>query len=300
MISPNFYSHLSNLFESSDHDCIAERAANYLLNLPSGEMSFDYHSIDSLVEKALNRYFIKMEKVLGSETSYLGRLYATKHGFTLKIRQDIPPFSFRFVEAHELAHTLAYNREITPPQRLFPNSRIEENLCDYTARHILLPEIFVGNFLDAIVAEDTGVRIDLIMRLSTTYAVKPWQIVRRICERKRNNIDAFVGLLWRKESEDIMRIVEAVNPRGIFIPIRDRSFKGEQVNQAPWDALRSSAEIHDVYESNIGSLSGRLRSTSFSTQFTAQFDPKHVIQLIYLEDLHQQMIRKWRKSRTIP
>jgi hypothetical protein len=63
-----------------------------------------------------------------------------KGGFQVLVTTSLRQARFRLSVAHELAHTLFYDRDSDPPRRLFPTSDREEHFCFDVARRVLAPE----------------------------------------------------------------------------------------------------------------------------------------------------------------
>jgi uncharacterized protein DUF955 len=61
------------------------------------------------------------------------------------LRTDLARQRYRFRLAHELAHTLFYDRSGTRPRRRFPVTAAEEAFCDRYARALLLPDDALAN-----------------------------------------------------------------------------------------------------------------------------------------------------------
>jgi len=68
-------------------------------------------------------------------------LLARRGGFDIAMRPTLREDMKRFVAAHELSHTLFYDRlaEDAVPVRAIPPSDEEEKICDALARRILMP-----------------------------------------------------------------------------------------------------------------------------------------------------------------
>jgi len=289
----NILTYLSNSLKCGKTESIPLAASNFLLSLPSETFVFGYQSIDILIDEALRRFAVRVEKVNDSETSYLGRLYTRTGGFTMKIRQDIPPLTFRFVKAHELAHTLAYDKTSARPRRLFPNSFEEENLCDRIARNALLPEFVLRNYLINIGLLTDNFDVKGLISLSREYGVVPWQTVRRIIEGGLQDIDKLVAILWKRESIDTLKIVDRLFPQGLYVPTRDRAFDSGDLNQTPWKALAKSDAIEEKALINIGALNGSLENTCFPYNYAGI---EWIVQVIVLDDAHKDKLSKWRTA----
>lgn len=81
------------------------------------------------------------------------RLLPTPHGFRILLDEALPPERQRMAIAHELVHTLFYDRPVIgSPRRLKPPSSWEENFCFDAARRILAPSRLVKapGFLDGL------------------------------------------------------------------------------------------------------------------------------------------------------
>jgi hypothetical protein len=85
----------------------------------------------------------------------------------------------RFTLAHELAHTFFFTTS-SPPAKLagYPRSRILEELCQYGARQLLLPEAALRRRL----AENDPVTSAFICRIADQFAASPEVVIRRLDE----------------------------------------------------------------------------------------------------------------------
>jgi len=70
----------------------------------------------------------------------LGRLLPNSGGFTILVDQRLKFQRYRFIVAHELAHTLFYTKDTEVPKRLLQTSNEEEWFCTDVARRLLAPD----------------------------------------------------------------------------------------------------------------------------------------------------------------
>jgi len=295
-MSVNLLTHLSKCYGTDNVETVARRAAEELVGSDLHPYDAGHRFVDRRVTEALQNLGVTVEKVGRSEASYLGRLYTTRSGFTIKIVEEIPPTTFRFVLSHELAHTLSYKASGTGPRRRFGNSKIEERVCDRIARQVLIPEDLLGNDLELLRLDDDPMPIADIKALSQDYAVKPWQIVRRVAERRPDLSEHFVAILWKQTEPTVFIIVDSVHPDGIFVPARDRSFSDASTNHFPWRIRNSIAAASTLESVRVGSLSGDLETSGFSYNFGGHH---WVVQLSRLDEKHRGQIDRWRAARTI-
>ena len=292
-----FASHVSEFLQCAPGTELSESAARYLLG------SIDYHEgkrpyelVDIALQDALSRYSVEVKNIDSTQSSRLGRLYTRLGGFLLKIRRDIRESTYRFVKAHELAHTLAYDRLGAEPRRYFSNSPSEEKICNAIARHLLLPkEMRSKTHPGPLLLSPVFLNASKFSDLAKDYRVHPWQIVRLEFEVKQSDTDSLVAILWRQETESVLHVVDCISPQGIYIPIGDRCFKGNRDNQGVWKGTEES-EVHMDYEYiTLGSLTGKLQSVSFRVPETGH----SIIQILKLDQLHLARASKWKSDRKI-
>lgn len=292
----DFPTHITALLKCGGQEELPSAAARFILGpvaaQPAIEQERSYVQIDALVEEAQRRFSVELKHVDAEQSAYLGRLYTRPGGFLLKIRTDIRPATYRFVKAHELAHLLSYDRTWHEPRRFFPNSPLEEKLCDCIARHILLPAQLLSHILDNLVSSPSDFDVDRIDSLAKEFLVAPWQVVRRAIEKDKGKAETIVAILWKRESADTLKISDRLSPSGLYIPLRDRCFRDSDINQPLWKAIEVNSAVSDEGYIRSGSLSGRLFSINFPT-----LSPwPAVIQIIYLDSQHMEKLSNWRAS----
>jgi Zn-dependent peptidase ImmA (M78 family) len=296
MAQTDFQTHLAALLKCDEREDLPDAAARFILGISSAHLTGDqcrgYLFIDTLLEEAQGRFSIELKHVNAGQSSHLGRLYTRPGGFILKIRKDMRPATYRFVKAHEFAHLLAYDRTWQEPRRSFPNSPSEEKLCDRIARHVLLPAELLNSSLDGLVSSPEGFDVSRVEALSKEFLVAPWQLVRRAIEKDKNRADVTVAILWKRETNDTLRITDCLSPSGLYIPLRDRCFRDSEINQAPWKAVEVDKAISDEGNIRFGSLSGKLLSIAFPTSSPWP----SVIQIVYLDPVHVEKLSHWRAA----
>lgn len=86
-----------------------------------------------------------------------------KFRISLKMKSGKPPSIYwygyprlRFSYAHELIHCLFYDLSSSPPKRIAPiaNNNEEEELCNYGASLLLLPDYIVNKFINSLNSND--------------------------------------------------------------------------------------------------------------------------------------------------
>lgn len=294
MLTNSFLGYVGRFLKCGEPN-IPAAAARFLVGSAEGYRSdggSGYRTIDARIQRALERFSMEVRNVDRSQASHLGRLYTRPGGFVLKIRRDIHESTYRFVRAHELGHVLAYDTSGQEPRRCFVNSTVEEKLCDMIARWLLLPEELLSTRLDAI-GFSGNFPLDELVLLSREYLVTPWQIVRRAIERDAGKTESIVGVLWKKESDGVLRVRDSVSPAGVFVPLSDRSFKDGRENRAAWEAIQSSKVLYGEDQISLGSLRGCLASVSFACSSPGP----SVVQILTLDERHVAKSSRWRATR---
>lgn len=110
-----------------------------------------------------------------------GSLSIQKDGFLITLDPTFfPPFGFRVVLAHEIAHTFFYDRESSPPRRLIffgSENRELEWACWYIARNLLVPaSLFRKKIALYPELESNEFSINVFFDLAEKFEV-PWPLI---------------------------------------------------------------------------------------------------------------------------
>lgn len=110
------------------------------------------------------------------------------------IQEDVARQRYRFRLAHELCHTLFYDRSGIRPTRRFSVTRREEAFCDRFARALLLPDVALSG-CDATPAE--------VLRIQREYDVSLELCLRAFAEVHAGGV--FALLLARRGGAPVLR-----------------------------------------------------------------------------------------------
>ena len=120
-------------------------------------------------------------------------------GFVVRLRS--PPVSLgrlRFSWAHELAHSIFFERKDKLPTRVVPTGTdLEERLCDLAAREILLPESSVSRGFESL--RPRYGTSELVSKMAKLAEVSPQVIASRLVELALLDDTVIAG--WLRTSE---------------------------------------------------------------------------------------------------
>jgi len=118
------------------------------------------------------------------DDAYSGRLRVTDDGFVVEAKAG-PLNRIRFTLAHEIGHTLFYDLDSRPPQRVIYGEapRDEEQFCNWFASELLMPRALVRNHLETCQAAEPALSpTGAIVRLADIFRVSPRAMGRRLVE----------------------------------------------------------------------------------------------------------------------
>jgi hypothetical protein len=232
----------------------------------------------------------RIEVIAGlSAAGRAARLYTCDRGYQIRVRSNVSQSSFRFLLAHECAHTLSYDDSRPRPLRLIPNTALEEKTCDTIARALLIPHVPAQ-------AQDLT-EVDDVMReairLAEQWNVVLWQAVRRLLDERASS--DFAAVLWEMSEVPLVareaRIRDVCTPRGIYVPVGDRAVFGDGNASGVWMAQPGVITAQrDIIRT--GSLSG-----VFDVALATAARGRYVTQVIRLDAAHQAKIAAWRQQR---
>lgn len=265
-----------------------------LLAIPEESLAdlANFSAVDEAVETSLKRLRIRIART-EDETSSLARLYTDTEGFILKVRARVAQETFRFLVAHEMAHTLSYTEGAGRPTRLVTNGRMEEIACDEIARHVLIPGAVAPAVSSAACLQTCAATlVDMAMR----WRIAAWQVLRRAYRER--SIGSLTGILWKVGSDETAYVIDAVSPRGLFVPRKARRHQRDCMKSTLWDLGASSAATtgeERVEDVRVGSLNGPFRTAYF------RGGPRGLVgQLVALDEAHVEKARAWRQRHPTP
>ena len=159
-----------------------------------------------------------------------------------RLSADIIRHRNRFRIAHEIGHSFFYDRNFTPPRRLFPASTKEEEFCDEFASALLIPRSIVAQQI----ADPAS-----IFELHKQYDVSVEVAARSIS--RVSPYATIIGMLWRSHptTGEGMRVVWSAGPR--YLPMHAR-LKSSVVDRAATVGEASATE-----RLNVGGLRGNFQ-----------------------------------------
>ena len=114
-----------------------------------------------------------------------GRLLVTDHGFAVEVKSG-PETRVRFTLAHEIGHTVFYDLDTSPPQRLVPGGtpKDEERFCNLFAAELLMPRGLVQTELNKVRrgGDEPASPTAAIVRLAQSFRVSIEAMARRLVE----------------------------------------------------------------------------------------------------------------------
>lgn len=215
-------------------------------------------SWERLRELARAQRIVSVEPTKRVQRSALAHVSAVRDGLVAHLRTDVHQYEYRFSLAHEIAHTLFYRLELSPPERMVPASVSEERLADRIARALLLPRALFNEVGDVPTVDGTQRAIETLERLAETCEVPLWHLAARCAELGWRGTRAAVR--WRVHERGWAVVSQlAKHPeRGNFVPLRKRSFRTEgDPNQYVWDFMFVSRWQARSAEPQLGGLVGR-------------------------------------------
>lgn len=265
-----------------------------LLAIPEESLAdlANFNAVDEAVETSLKRLRIRIART-EDETSSLARLYTDTEGFILKVRARVAQETFRFLVAHEMAHTLSYTEGAGRPTRLLLNGRMEEIACDEIARHVLIPgAVAPATSYAECLQTCAATLVDMAMR----WKIAAWQVLRRAYRER--GIENLTGILWKVGSDETAYVIDAVSPRGLYIPTKARRYERDSVTSTLWSlgANAAAASVEErVEDVRVGSLNGSFRTAYF------RGGPRGLVgQLVTLDEAHVEKARAWRQRHPTP
>ena len=113
-----------------------------------------------------------------------GRLLVDKAGFKIIVQNGYETRT-RFTLAHEIAHTVFYDLESSPPKRLLHGARAkeEEHFCNMLAAEVLMPSWMIEDECNKfMVGNEYTSPITLFRQLARTFRVSLEALTRRVVE----------------------------------------------------------------------------------------------------------------------
>lgn len=212
-------------------------------------------------------------------------LIPTENGFKIKISSELPKSRQRFALAHELGHTLFFNRDGSRPYR--PYSRYEDNgaeerLCDIFAGEVLIPEHSLRQQL----RHFGEPKLHKLLDIAKIFEVSVQCLAIRIANLKL--WDAAV-VNWTPDHTGIvsipnigsspkLRVSWEATPKGNFVPKSDSA----KANSAVYICYLKGGQIENDETISLGSIRGEHRISCLRTSDPFTKDDYNVLSLINL------------------
>jgi len=212
-------------------------------------------------------------------------LIPTEDGFKIKISSELPKSRQRFALAHELGHTLFFNRDGPRPYRpysKYKDNGAEERLCDIFAGEILIPEYSLRQQIRHF-REPT---LRNLLNIAKTFDVSVQCLAIRIANLKL--WDAAVVNWTPDHAETIsipnlgyspkLRVNWEATPKGNFVPKID-SAKADSI---VYICYLRGGEMENDETMSLGSIRGKHHICCLRTSGPLTKDDYNVLSLINL------------------
>ena len=142
---------------SSPKEAISLKVSELLSKSKQYELPIKLSSIAKII--GINPYPIYRDQLSWGELIKINNEFR----ISLKMKSGKPPSIFwygypklRFTYAHELIHCFFYDFSFSPPKRIAPYAtrNEEEEICNYGASLLILPESIVRKFIDSLNSKD--------------------------------------------------------------------------------------------------------------------------------------------------
>ena len=190
-------------------------------------------------------------------------------GFRVLLSESFSESSRNMTIAHEIAHTFFYDIVGRVPQRPYGLSptALEEELCEFGARTIMLPEEYFAAYFSSEVTSISEALYSAARFARVTLRAAAQRLVEDLTDLSESlGIEAVI--MWTaRDANDVSQ--EAIRPRWsvgkYFVPMAGRCHakEGSVVHRAFWDpSVRGARSGEEV---RIGSLKGVFGVDVFST-----------------------------------
>lgn len=222
-------------------------------------------------------------------------------GFLLLHRRELGQRAFRYISAHEVAHTLFFDLGDTYPSRAIPYHRsMEEKMCHQIARALLMPQKHLKGssaLLEKLADHEPDTKqevLDTLRLLIKTaherFQIPFWRFLERFHDLQSPIWSNLAMVRWGNPGEKdekgrtFLRITGLISKRGIYIPKRkkseDESIKGHRKIRLPLKTWRNGEPLLERTPMDLGTLRGEF--TSFTIRIEETQSDIHSLESYYV------------------
>lgn len=252
--------HLAHRFAVADEHSAVEIAAQFLLKSGGLKLSAapGWNDLKAIGEV---RQITALDRT-PSGAAGMAHLTVGSRGFTAHVRKSLSRGDFRISFAHEIAHTLFFDLEATPPRRRIRWTGAEERICDSVARAVAMPWDWLARVVHSGQWTEPWEATTQI-RKETDCSL--WDACSRLVESGLTLVR--VATRWRRDADDRLRLFEYARAphETAFVPLRKTAIRPGTVgpsrarlNDYVWDLLYSYRWSKTLPRVELGGLRGEM------------------------------------------